>query len=200
MIQLRAARAFLAPVLFVLGLLAISLVWRYTPLARLVELDELVARAEALRQNPAVALLAPLIFIVLALLLVPVTLLRAATVITFGPLLGPVYALVGGVVAALIGHALGQRAGAAMLERLAGERVARVRERFQGPSGPLKIAAMRLVPLGPFTLVNAVCGAASIKRGDFILGTTLVMIPGLVMLALAMTIFPALQSTIFPDR
>jgi uncharacterized membrane protein YdjX (TVP38/TMEM64 family) len=190
-------KRLVGPVLVLLALLAASLAWRYTALAQLVRPDELVAHAEALRKSHAAVLLAPLVFVVLSMLLVPVTLLRAATVITFGPLLGPLYALVGGAAAALIGHELGKRAGAPALEHYAGTTVARFRARLEG-RGVLAVAALRMVPLGPFTIVNAVCGAASIKRRDFMLGTTLVMIPTLLLMALAVSLFPTLQARIFP--
>ena len=52
---------------------------------------------------------------------------------------------------------------------------------------------MRLLPLGPFTFVNAACGAAGVKRSDFMWGTILVMLPLLVLLALALTVAPSLR-------
>jgi uncharacterized membrane protein YdjX (TVP38/TMEM64 family) len=193
-------KAFVGPILGLLAVVALMLVWRYTPLAQLVELDLLVAKAHAVRQNFVLLLLAPFIFAGLALLLVPVTILRATTVIAFGPILGPIFAMVGGAIAAFVGFSAGQFLGTAALEKLAGgARMTRFRARLER-GGVLAIAAMRMVPLGPFTFVNAACGAANLRRRDFMLGTTLVMIPGLVLMALAVSIFPGLGDTIFPTR
>jgi phospholipase D1/2 len=40
------------------------------------------------------------------------------------------------------------------------------------------IAAIRLVPIAPFTVVNIVAGASDIRLGPFIAGTILGMAPG----------------------
>ena len=44
---------------------------------------------------------------------------------------------------------------------------------------------MRNLPLAPFTIVNMVAGASHIKLKDFLLGTALGMLPGIV----AITVF-----------
>jgi phospholipase D1/2 len=179
------AKPFIKAGAALLALLGASLLWKYTALADLVRLDALVARAEQLRRYRLTLVLAPAIFVGLSLALVPITLLRAATVIAFGPLLGPVYALVGSVVAAFLGYELGRHAGGDALTRLGGKRLERIRERVHA-GGVWAMAALRLVPLGPYTFVNAACGAAKIRRRDFLLGTTLVMIPVLVIMAIAL--------------
>jgi uncharacterized membrane protein YdjX (TVP38/TMEM64 family) len=44
--------------------------------------------------------------------------------------------------------------------------------------GTLAIAAIRLVPIAPFTVVNLVAGASEIRIGAFVAGTILGMLPG----------------------
>jgi phospholipase D1/2 len=73
-----------------------------------------------------------------------------------------------------------------------GPRVAKLRAKLQG-GGVAAMAAMRLLPLGPFTFVNVACGAAGLKRRDFLLGTTIVMIPVLILMALAVSVVPSLR-------
>jgi phospholipase D1/2 len=188
--------AWVKPVALLLALVGLALLWRYTALSDVVRLNQLLARAEALRAAPASALVVPLVFVVLAVLLVPVTLLRWTAVIAFGPVLGTIYASVGGALAALIGHEVGRRAGAESIERLSHGRVHRVRARMEG-RGVLAVAAVRLLPLGPFTIINAVLGALGIPRRDFILGTVLVMVPTLILMALAVSAFPVLKDWLF---
>jgi uncharacterized membrane protein YdjX (TVP38/TMEM64 family) len=125
----------------------------------------------------------PLAIVVLTLALFPIMILRVTVVMVFGPILGPVYALLGVALGALVGHFLGERLGAEGLERLAGPRVERIRQRL-GKHGILAVAAFRLLPLGPFMLVNAVGGAARLRRRDFVLGTVLGMTPGLILMSL----------------
>jgi phospholipase D1/2 len=178
-------------VLLVLALVGLSLAWRYTALGEMVQVDALVIRAEELRRSPGALMVAPLVFIALSVLLVPITLLRVTSVIAFGPLWGPLLALVGSTVAAFLGFEVGRVAGGPVFQRLTGPRVERIRARVHG-GGTLAVVALRLVPLGPFMVVNAACGAAGIQRRHFMLATILVMLPTLVLMALAVTWFPAL--------
>jgi phospholipase D1/2 len=174
-----------------LALVGLSLAWRYTALGALIQPDVLIARGEALRESAWALAAAPLVFIGLAVVMVPVTLLRVTSVIVFGPLWGPLFALVGSAVAALVGFEVGRHAGGPFFARFTGPRVQRIRERVHG-GGALAVVALRLVPLGPFMVVNAACGAAGIQRRPFMVGTVIVMVPTLVLMALAVTWFPAL--------
>jgi uncharacterized membrane protein YdjX (TVP38/TMEM64 family) len=47
------------------------------------------------------------------------------------------------------------------------------------------VAVVRNLPVAPFTIVNMVAGASHIKLKDFLLGTALGMLPGIV----AITVF-----------
>lgn len=162
-------------VLVGLGVVAIALVWWLAP----IDKDVLLQAAVTVRESPLAPVLVPLVYVLLSLLFVPIVLLRVTTVLAFGPILGPLYAIVGMAAAALAGHWIGERLGAEALGRLGGARVAKIRERL-AKTGVWGVAVLRSVPLGPFTLVNAVAGAARIRRRDFVLGTVIGTTPGLV--------------------
>jgi phospholipase D1/2 len=49
--------------------------------------------------------------------------------------------------------------------------------------GVLAIAAIRLLPIAPFTVVNLVAGASDIRIGPFVAGTILGMAPGWIMMS-----------------
>ena len=49
--------------------------------------------------------------------------------------------------------------------------------------GVLAVAAVRLVPVAPFTLVNLVAGASRIRFSDYLLGTIIGMAPGLILMS-----------------
>src|SRR5437764_1457376 len=71
-----------------------------------------------------------------------------------------------------------------MLRAVIGPRLKRVQRRIVR-GGVLAIAAIRLVPIAPFTVVNLVAGASEIRLGAFMAGTIIGMLPGwLVMSAL----------------
>jgi len=120
-----------------------------------------------------------LVFIGLAM--VPVVLLIAATGVVFGPILGPLYAMAGCLSSGSVGFAVGRWMGRRRVERLGGERVARVSRALQR-NGTLAVFLVRKVP-APFTLSNIVVGASSVAYRDFIIGTVLGM--GALVVALA---------------
>ena len=114
-----------------------------------------------------------LAFIVLGLAMVPVILLIAATGIAFGPLLGPVYAMAGCLASASTGFAIGRWMGLQRITQLGGERMTRITRTLKR-NGTLAVFLVRKVP-APFTLINIVVGASSVRFRDFIVGTLLGM-------------------------
>lgn len=171
--------------LFALAVLALALgaAWRWTPLAELADPD----RLRALGDHAAAFVVAPFLFVALSLVLCPLVVLRLGTVVVFGPVVGVCYAITGVVLCALLGHAIGARLGGDGLERLAPRRVAQLRGLVARRGGILAVAAMRLLPLGPFMLVNAAAGAAKLPRRDFVAGTAVGLMPGLVAIVLFVT-------------
>jgi uncharacterized membrane protein YdjX (TVP38/TMEM64 family) len=122
-----------------------------------------------------------LTFVVLGLLMVPVLVLIAATGIAFGPWLGPVYAMAGCLASASAGFAIGRWVGLDRVERLTGARVAKAAGAM-ARHGILAAFLLRKIPV-PFTLANVVAGATPLRYRDFVVGTTLGMVAGVVALA-----------------
>jgi uncharacterized membrane protein YdjX (TVP38/TMEM64 family) len=116
-----------------------------------------------------------------ALAFVPVVLLIAATGVAFGPIAGPFYAMAGCLTSGSVGFALGRWLGLRRVQRLGGERVARV-TRALNRNGTLAVFFLRKIP-APFLLANIVVGASSVRYRDFVLGTILGM--GAFVIALA---------------
>ena len=164
----------------VVALLAgLAAAWRWTPLADWLQVDALVAAANAIAALPAAPALVIGAYVVGGLAMVPVTALVAATVLVFGPLLGPAYALAGATASAATTYALGRVLGRDLVRRLAGKRLNRL-SRQLARRGLLAMAAVRLVPIAPFTVVNLVAGASHIRARDFVLGTLIGLTPGIV--------------------
>jgi uncharacterized membrane protein YdjX (TVP38/TMEM64 family) len=162
--------------------LALALAWNVTPLSALAEPG---AAREALGRvaGSSLAALAVLAaFVVGGLVAFPVLILIAATAATFGPWLGFAYSLMGVLASALLTYAIGARYGQQALRRLLGERLDRIRARIVR-QGVLAVAAIRVVPLAPFTVVNLVAGASAVRLVDYVAGTLLGMLPGLIAMA-----------------
>jgi uncharacterized membrane protein YdjX (TVP38/TMEM64 family) len=166
----------------VLGVLALALAWHVTPLAKAADIELLRARLADFADQQWAPLVALAGFVVAGLVAFPLTILMAATGAAFGPWLGLVYGAAGALASALVTYAIGTVIGANALRGLLGSRLDRIRERL-ARQGVIAIAAIRLVPIAPFTLVNLAAGAAEIRLRDYVAGTLLGLTPGLVVLS-----------------
>lgn len=157
---------------------ALAGAWRFTPLAQWVQPDRLQHAVDVLRASPLTPLAVPGFFVLASLVFVPVTLLIAATVVVFPPLQGVTYSIAGVLGASGATFGLGRWLGRGLVRKAAGRRLNEVSRRI-ARRGVLAVAAIRLVPVAPFTLVNLVAGASHVRLRDFLLGTLLGIGPGI---------------------
>jgi phospholipase D1/2 len=163
--------------------LGLALAWHTTPLSEIADLDAVRSSLAAFAQNRWAPALVVLTFVAAGFVAFPVTMLIAATAAAFGPLPGLLYATAGVLASAIITYAVGSRLGKEALRSVLGPRLNRVRRKI-ARQGILAIATIRLVPLAPFTVVNLVAGASAIRPIDYIAGTILGMLPGIIVLSL----------------
>jgi len=126
-------------------------------------------------------------------------LLTAATIVTFGPVAGNLYGLGGWLVSASLGFCVGRHVGLDWLGSLIGERSKRLRD-AAARRGLLAVLALRLVPVAPFTIVNLFIGASRIRFADFIAGSILGRIPGILVFTLFAVELQALSHSISVGR
>lgn len=122
------------------------------------------------------------VFVVLAFIGAPQVVLIAATVAVFGPGEGMVLSWCATLVSASVGFALGRIGGAPALQRLLGGRGGRVLA-FIGRNGFLASLIIRLVPSGPFIVVNMALGAARVPTAWFLGGTGAGILPKIALVA-----------------
>lgn len=146
--------------------------WNGSP-GTAVTLEEFTAFLAPHRQAWYALPVVMIAFVFLGLAMVPVILLIAATGIAFGPLLGPVYAMAGCLASAATGFAIGRGMGQRRVEQLGGQRIIRITRALKR-NGTLAVFLIRKVP-APFTLVNIIVGASTVRFRDFIVGTVLGM-------------------------
>lgn len=169
-----------ALVALALALIGLALAWRYTPLREHMNLPALVAIAQRLRELPATPLLIIVAYVLGGLLLIPVTLLIAVTGIVFGVMPGTIYALAGTLCSSAAGYAIGALLGRELVRRMLGARINQLSRRL-ARRGILAMIVLRTLPLAPFSVVNLVSGASHIRLRDFLLGTALGMLPGILL-------------------
>jgi phosphatidylserine/phosphatidylglycerophosphate/cardiolipin synthase-like enzyme/uncharacterized membrane protein YdjX (TVP38/TMEM64 family) len=159
-----------------LALIALALAWRYMPLAKPEAMRAAFASIAESHWAPLIVIAA---FVGAGFVLFPVLMLIAASAAAFGPWLGFTYAALGALASAVAGYSIGAAVGKKPLRNILGPRLNRVRQRI-ARRGVITVAAIRLVPIAPFTVVNLVAGASGIPVFDFIAGTLLGMLPGLI--------------------
>jgi phosphatidylserine/phosphatidylglycerophosphate/cardiolipin synthase-like enzyme/uncharacterized membrane protein YdjX (TVP38/TMEM64 family) len=162
-----------------LVVLALALAWQYAPLANPKAVQEAFTSIADSRLAPLIVVGA---FLAAGFVMFPVTVLIGATAAVFGPFLGFAYAATGALLSALATYALGAAVGKRTLRDFLGPKLNRLRQRV-ARRGVITVAAVRLVPIAPFTVVNLVAGASGIPVFHYIAGTALGMLPGLVMIS-----------------
>jgi phospholipase D1/2 len=168
--------------LFACAIIALTLAWRFSPLSALLDSELIRSTLAEIADMRGAPFIVIALFVAGGLLVFPVLLLIAATAATFGPWLGFAYATSGALASALVTYGLGALIGRRTLDGLLGPRLNRVR-RSIARRGVLAVAAVRMVPVAPFTLVNLVAGASRISLLDYMLGTIIGMLPGIALMS-----------------
>ncbi|MEO8629517.1 MAG: VTT domain-containing protein [Betaproteobacteria bacterium] len=162
---------------FVLALIALTLAWRFTPLAGMITADKVTAWAEHFAGYWWAPVLIVLAYTPASLIMFPRPLITLGAVVAFGAWQGFVYAIVGILLSAGLHYLAGTLFPRDMVRRIAGKRLNRMTHALR-KNGLLAVTALRLVPIAPFAVEGIVAGAIRIKLWHFLLGTFIAMLPG----------------------
>jgi phospholipase D1/2 len=174
---------FWALTLGLLTLAALAAAWRWTPLSEWLALGNLARAVDRIEASPVTPLIVLGAYVLAGVLVVPLVILVILTALAFGPLVGAIYAMGGALLSAAVTYAIGRRLGRDTVRRLAGWRLNRITRRL-GTKGILAIVAVRLLPMAPFSIVNAVAGSSRIGLREFLIGTAIGLLPGIVLTVL----------------
>ncbi len=164
--------------------LGAMILWRYTPLAELVEPDRIATWMEQMSESAWAPLVVIAAFVVGGLVMFPLTLLITATAVVFPPWLAIALSVGGALANAITLYFIGRGLMRQTMTHAFGAYVETLR-RALDRSGIIAVATIRMVPIAPYTLVNLAAGAIDVRLRDYILGTALGLLPG----TLALTIF-----------
>jgi uncharacterized membrane protein YdjX (TVP38/TMEM64 family) len=118
------------------------------------------------------------LYIIATMLVLPSTALNLTGGALFGPWLGLLWTSVGAILAAIMAFIFSRTIGReAVARRLAGRWQAMDAEVKRG--GRFYMFALRLLPAMPYGLVNFAAGLTSISFKDYLIGTTLGTVPGI---------------------
>jgi uncharacterized membrane protein YdjX (TVP38/TMEM64 family) len=133
---------------------------------------------EAVRDvGPAAPLAFVVLYVVLTLALAPGSALTIAGGVLFGPLVGGALSVIGGAIGATLSFLAGRRLGRSDVEELAGDR-AKTLDRWLRHNAILAIAVVRIVPGVPYSLLNYAAGVTGMRTRDYVVGSTLGLVPG----------------------
>lgn len=168
----------------VAGIAALTLAWRYTPLAQVFTAENITGWARDFSERWWAPLVILFAYTPGSVVMFPRPLITLAAVVAFGPWLGFVYSMGGIVLSAVVAYYVGRLMDRDTVRRLAGERLNRLSNILR-QRGLLAMTALRLVPLAPFVVESLLAGAIRIRLFDFTVGTFLGLLPGV----LAATVF-----------
>lgn len=123
-----------------------------------------------------------LLYAVLALALVPGSVLTIAAGAIYGPVVGTLVAITGALAGATAAFALARRTAAESVQQIQSDRVGRVQRRLRDHGLPA-IIALRLIPLVPFNVLNYMAGASAVSARDYVVGTAIGIVPGAIAFA-----------------
>jgi uncharacterized membrane protein YdjX (TVP38/TMEM64 family) len=166
-----------------IALCALAAAWQWTPLHRFTDRATIVSLLSALSDSPFGPLFIVAVYAVGGFIMFPIVILIPVTAFIYGPLLGPVYALLGCLVSALLCYMLGKKMGSEAVARIAGSRTAYLSRKLS-QRGFLMIALFRFLPIAPYTMVNILAGAFRMRLMDYTAGTLVGLLPGVVIMTL----------------
>ncbi|MFC0409621.1 VTT domain-containing protein [Roseomonas elaeocarpi] len=166
--------------LILVPLALIAVLWRYTPLAGMLSPGNIQAVIHGGGSFGPVAAVG--LFLLLGFLAFPVNVLIVATAAAFGTWPGLAYAIGGALLSAAAMYGMGLKLGPELLRRFLGPRINRISQSV-ARNGILAVTVVRLMPIAPFSLVNLVAGAMRIRFLDYMVGTFLGLLPGVVLMS-----------------
>jgi uncharacterized membrane protein YdjX (TVP38/TMEM64 family) len=161
-------------------LIALAAAWKWTALSEWAHPARLEEALEPYRTRWVGLPLVVGVFVVAELLMFPVVVLIFVCGLAFGPWVGALYALAGSMASAVPPFLLGRRLGRKRVERLGGAPARKLIGMLQR-KGLLAVFVVRKIP-APYTLVNLVCGACGLKLSEFLWGTALGMVSGVIII------------------
>lgn len=171
--------ALLLCVLFLL--VAAALCWKNWMPASVEGVAEALSafRVAAARLSAWAAIAGVLVASVVA---VPLGVIIVAMALLFGPWTGALYTLLGALFGGIVSYGVGNYLGHEGLKRFAGRRINQVSLRLAA-RGVLSVVIIRMLPIAPFAIVNMIAGASHLRLRDFIIGTAIGMLPGILIIA-----------------
>jgi phospholipase D1/2 len=160
-----------------------ALAWTLSPVGLPHDAATIAAWMAPWDDNPFAPVVALAAFLVAGVAWFPMSILVLACELAFGPIVGSLVSVAGTLASALLGYFTGRWLGRGPVRLLAGRTINRI-SRQLASHGVLAIAAARLLPFIPFSHVSITAGATHVRPLDFVVGSLLGTLPGILTAAL----------------
>ncbi|MEJ2255804.1 MAG: phospholipase D-like domain-containing protein, partial [Woeseiaceae bacterium] len=114
----------------------------------------------------------------------PITGMLAVCALLFDPWTASIVGITGTLAATAVNHWIGGHFGRVIAKRIP-KRIIEKINRMAASSDVWSLAAVRLVPIAPFSVVNVLLGVSGVRLRDFLLGTLIAMGPAIVLLCMS---------------
>jgi uncharacterized membrane protein YdjX (TVP38/TMEM64 family) len=161
-------------------LAGVSLAWILSTLwGEVLDKESAIAFLTGFRNDSMVIPVLLGIFFIAGLIAMPINILLVASTVTIGPWITFGCGITGSLLSAVIAFAAGSRFGKPLLQKFAEKQLKSISRKVEG-RGVFAVAAIRLVPIAPFVIVNLVAGFSNIRFSSFFYGSILGMVPGMI--------------------
>jgi len=160
-----------------------ALIWTLSPMGIPGGATRIAEWIAPWADRPLAPLIAFAMIVVAGVIWFPISILVLACALAFGPITGSLIAIGGTFTSAVLGYITGRALGRHSVRLLAGPRVNRI-SRQLASHGVLAIAAARLLPFVPFSHVSITAGATHVRPLDYVVGSLLGTLPGILTCAL----------------
>ena len=168
---------------FIVAIVALSLMWKFSPISQYLSPAVLAAHFHALRHSLWVVPAVIGVFILGTAVFFPLTLLIIATALAFPPPQAFLLALAGALSGASLGYSLGRLVGGKLLPFIAGNIAEKICGAVQN-GGVMTITFLRLAPIAPLGIVDLSLGIAKVPFVIYFTGTILGLLPGIAIFCL----------------
>lgn len=144
----------------------------------------LLHRLRSVAAHPLGPWLAIPAFVAGSLVVTPVTAMIALCGLLFGPWVAVITATTGVLASTVVNHWIGAQFGSTLSPRIPSGVTRRIK-RIAEASDIWSLAALRLIPIAPFTVVNLLAGASGVRLRHFLAGSLIGMGPGIVLICLS---------------
>ena len=165
-------------------LVALTAAWRWTPLAEIVTVENILRWTRAVHDTWWAPIAMVGAYTPGSMVLFPRPVLTLVSVMSFGVRWGLVWATLGVLLAAFVTYWIGRMLKRDTVRRIAGDDFEKAGEMLRR-NGVIAVFGANMLPTPPFAVQNIIAGAARIPQWKFLLGTFLALIPGM----LAWTVF-----------